>query len=458
MPSLAIHPITAALLLVLMSAAAAGCQRYEPRPLDLRAYQRGYLKRGAALGAAPAAELADGLTLAEAETLALLLNPDLRAARLRARVPEVAAMAAGRWQDPELSFDVLRVLAGVPHPWILASGLAFTVPLSGTLAADRAAAWAASDAAWAEAALQEWRLVNDLHERWLRWSGAAAEAALLAEHLEQLEAAAEAAERLAEAGEVPASEAAALSLEVLTLRTELEQRRAAADAQRGALLATLGLVPEAPVELTPTLVVPGPVLPRGRWREVLLNHPALTVVAANYQVAEHELRREVRRQYPDLSVGPLAEREEGRSRLGAGVAAPLPLWNRNRRAIAEAEARRELARAEAEAALEALMHRLESLAQAWQAAAARREALEGRLEGAAEAHVRQVRALLNAGEADPAALRDALGQQLEVGLAAAQARVEEAVLAASLRRLVEPTRPAAIPAEAPQTQPAEVPE
>src|SRR5436190_19028903 len=94
--------------------ALAGCQSYAPQPLDFGAHADAWGRRdvaggdvaafarrlSAARGAASTFDAADGLTLDEAEVVALFFNPALRQARLKARIPAIAAAEAGRWQDP----------------------------------------------------------------------------------------------------------------------------------------------------------------------------------------------------------------------------------------------------------------------------------------------------------------------------------------------------------------------
>ena len=54
------------------------------------------------------------------------------------------------------------------------------------------------------------------------------------------------------------------------------------------------------------------------------------------QCAEAALDAEIRRQYPDLKLGPAYANEEGLDRLGFTAGLTVPLWNRNRKNIAEA--------------------------------------------------------------------------------------------------------------------------
>src|SRR5690606_27549289 len=73
----------------------------------------------------------DGLTLPEAEAVALFFNPHLRVARLEAGVELATAEQAGRWQDPELHVEGGWILGGMPNPWFVGAGVSFTIPLSG---------------------------------------------------------------------------------------------------------------------------------------------------------------------------------------------------------------------------------------------------------------------------------------------------------------------------------------
>ena len=88
----------------------AGCQQYQRRPLDLEAHTAAWKARD--VSAEPVADYAhrlmgtdtkqaeqfdpsDGLSLDEAEAVALYFNPALRVARLQAKVPLVGAQESG---------------------------------------------------------------------------------------------------------------------------------------------------------------------------------------------------------------------------------------------------------------------------------------------------------------------------------------------------------------------------
>ena len=109
---------------VVLPMALLGCQSYEPAPLDRAAHRAAWHDRVlsaeglsafvASLDRAPAhptseLDLADGVSLLEGQLVALVYNPDLRLARLALEGAEAGAPHAGRWVDPILQLDVLRI-------------------------------------------------------------------------------------------------------------------------------------------------------------------------------------------------------------------------------------------------------------------------------------------------------------------------------------------------------------
>ena len=77
-------------------------------------------------------------------------------------------------------------------------------------------------------------------------------------------------------------------------------------------------------------------------QENLLRHPALLAAMANHDTSEAELKREIRKQYPELTLNPGFDHEDGNSKLVLGVGVSLPLWNRNQSAIAGATSERNI--------------------------------------------------------------------------------------------------------------------
>ena len=83
---------------------------------------------------------------------------------------------------------------------------------------------------------------------------------------------------------------------------------------------------------------------------------------AAHSTSEAELQREIRKQYPELSVGPGFEHEDGNSKVGLGIGINLPLWNRNQQGIAEASAERNIKEYDAVQTWRQLMQQSVSLA------------------------------------------------------------------------------------------------
>lgn len=112
------YPSRPALIAALSGAAVvlAGCQSYQSSPLDLAAHRdgwhartpgdepvRAFAERLAESGESAAFDLSDELTLAEGEIVALVFNPDLRLARLRAGISTATAEHAGLWDETRCS-------------------------------------------------------------------------------------------------------------------------------------------------------------------------------------------------------------------------------------------------------------------------------------------------------------------------------------------------------------------
>lgn len=416
-----------------------GWRARSPRAQGVRAYAASL--EGLNPGRRGAFDATDGLTLEEAESVALVFNADLRVARLRARVPLAGAHEAGVPEDPRLELDFLHIVRSIATPWILASAVKVTLPLSGRLGRERDRAFAEADAALRAAHLAEWSLVVGLREAWNRWSATGERIALLESHLVRVDAVLAIALAQREAEQIGAPQARVLEIEQVTRTGELDALRLLHERELLGLKALLGLVPEADVELVPSFS-PDPAyldldVERAQLRAVNLE---LALARAEYRAAHQALRHEAAQRFPDLEIGPLLESEEGVERLGAGAGISLPLWNRNRRAIAEACAARAAARAAYQARYEDLVARL-SVSRAECQATARRSAwLREQVAPMADLQLEDVQRLGELGDMDVLILKDALSSVLETKLQLLEARIERSLASNRRRALVEPLR------------------
>lgn len=354
----------------MLLAFSGGCRSYEAAPLDPPAHSEAWRARtpfdepvrefaeriALARGEESTAfDPSDGLSLSEAELVALVYNPDLRLARLRAGVAAATAEHAGLWDDPEFTIDVLRITESVSNPWVITPGLAITIPISGRLEAEKSRADAAMRAELSGIVEDEWRIRRDLAIAWSEWSAARLRLEEQQRLLDSIGSMVATADRLAGVGEIPRTEASLFAIERAQRGYQRRRLAGEVDEAEQRVRAIMGLSPDAPLAFVPSLapgVVPGdaPGEAQSAW-----NHPALARLREEYEVAERTLLREIRKQYPDLTIGPLYESDEGQSRVGFLGAIPIPIFNANRQGIAEAEALREVARAAFETEYERLI-------------------------------------------------------------------------------------------------------
>lgn len=357
--------IRGSLALLSLSLALSGCQSYEPRPLDPEEHRERWLDRSPQSDGVvefarrladdglpvPDYDPSDGVSCAEAELIALVFNPELRLARLRAGVAAATAEHAGLWDDPEFSIDVLRIAESVSNPWVITPGLAFTIPISGRLEVEKSRADAGLRAELIRVAEEEWRIRHEVRQTWLAWSAALLRSQEIDRLIESMAGLTESTTRLAEVGELPRTEAGLFIIERAKRRQERGRLEGEAAIARHRLLMVLGLSPGAPLEFVPSIEIPESA---AADRDVASSSLQLRRLREEYEVAEHVLHREIRKQYPDLTIGPLFERDQGQSRIGFLGAIPIPVLNANRQGIAEATAERELARAVYETTVEHL--------------------------------------------------------------------------------------------------------
>ena len=430
-----------------------GCQSYEPKPLDLEAHKNAWRLRTPGdesvrtfvdsldADAEPAAEAfdpADGLSLEEAELVALIYNPDLRLARLRAGIAEATAQHAGRWEDPEFSIDVLRITESVSNPWFISPGLAITIPVSGRLDAEKSLADARSASALEAIAESEWRIRTEVRTAWAEWSATRFLLKAQENLLDSVSSLADAAGQLAESGEMMRTEAALFAIERAQRESEVASTHGALREQEFTLRALLGLAPDAPVEFLPSINASTDDPQANALDSASQRNLTLARLRADYEAAENALRLEIRKQYPDLTLGPLYESDQGESRIGFLGAIPIPILNANRQGIAQAEARREFARAEFETHFERLANTLSSVQARLDALGTERTNLEDELVPLVDRQLEDARELLALGEGGGLVLLESLSRAQSAKQRLIEVRLEQASAAAQLQFLIGP--------------------
>ncbi len=446
-------PLLAAAVVTFLS---VGCQTYERKPLDLAEHSDAWHARSPV--SQPVLEFAsqldeqsdrpttfdpsDGISIAEGEVIALVFNADLRLARARAEVAAATADNAGLWEDPVFQIDVLRITESVANPWIVSPGLALTIPLSGRLEAEKDRADAAVQAELYRVAEAEWNVRLQLRRTWARWSALQLRIDETRALLDGLDSLVASTSRLAEAGELVRTEAALFAIERLQQRTKLRRFEGEATEVELGLRMQLGLAPEAPVTFVAALHVDDLLV--NASADVAVTNLTLARLRAEYEVAEQSLRRAILKQYPDLTIGPAYESDEGQSRVGFLGAIPIPILNANRQEIAETTAARALARAEIETMYERTIGALAAVRVRAQSLADQRTAIEMDVIPLVDAQLKDARQLLQLGEGGALVLLESLTRAQDTKLELIDLRLRQVVTASEFDMLVGPKLPTTI--------------
>ena len=430
--------------------ALAGCQTYEPQVANLESHKKDWEERqptnesvrkfAKRLGETTYHKRSfnprDGLSLGEAETVALVFNPDLRIARLRAGVAKATAEHAGLWDDPQLSIDVLSIRQSIPDPWFVGSSLAFTIPVSGRLKVEKARANAAMLAELERVAESEWKVLRDLTDGWLEWSADNYKLRQTEAILARLDSVVTSTSRLSETGELPRTESALFQIERASRRTERDRLKASIEEREQKLRSLMGLSPNAPLSMIPTLSARSLDTDRTEPDE---NHPTLARLRREHEVADKKLHEEIKKQYPDITFGPAAESDEGQSRIGFVGAIPIPILNSNKGGIAEARAEREVALAVYETEYERMIGRIAALRAQLSGVQSRRATLHQTLVPLVDRQVADANQLLRLGEGESLVLLESLLRANEAKIQLIDLQLEDAQVRNEFRYLLGPS-------------------
>ena len=410
----------------------AGCRTYAPAPIDWSREASEW--NGSATNRIP-------LTLETARQLALVLNPDINALRLARQSASRKALASGWWEDPSFNLDALRVLRGGAHPWLLGSGLSFTLPVNGVPGIEAKAAQAYAHADALAVTVAERTLLAEVERAWnacrINQHCIAAQHAYkerLLDRERQIRA-------LIAAGELPKAEGDRVAQERIKLDLECLCCGAEAVTQKHTLLRLLGLHPAAPFDIVSDDADGAQPAPPSVIADLdLIRHPRVQEKLARLKATEEDLRAEIRRQYPDIEAGPLWEHEDGGANMGASIGFNLPLWNRNRLGIAEAEGGRDATRLEALNEWRGLVTELHEARAILQVAETKERGMRETLLPEAQASAERTERLFAQGEADVLAVlaADETVYTVQESLLTVQQELAEARIRIDLLRVEKP--------------------
>jgi len=189
-----------------------------------------------------------------------------------------------------------------------------------------------------------------------------------------------------EAGDIDRSELMGARLLEQQARFEFEEAAGASEKAQIHLAVSTGLasngLDNVEIDVSAFETIPEEIPAADARRSALLNRADILGALATYAASESALRLAVAGQYPDIDLGPGYEYDQGDNKWAIGFQWTLPLLNRNRGPIAEAEAKRRTAAAEFTALQSTVLGDIESAAVVFRADRRRVTAADEMLEQA----------------------------------------------------------------------------
>lgn len=418
-PAVAARPAAALLASAVLLCGAGACVPYAPRPLPAQQLAHDFEARSledpglrAELDARLPARHGDWPRArwdrADLLVAALRFNDGLAESRAAARVAASAVRSARAWPNPAISPLLLEYanqhdssplwLYGLATDFLVDVGVKRRARLARAALVARDGEYQLAESLWRTRAALRRALADLLFTR--------REVTLLegiaADRADQLAMV----RRRLELGAVARGDLDRIVGDAALEQQRLADARRRSSAAQAALAASIGVPAKALAEATlawdelETPLPPEPqLLVRARDEALLSRSDVLAAVTA-YAIAESELRLEVARQYPDVHIGPGYTYDHGVHRLQFNLAFVVPLLNRNRGPIAEAEARREQAGAHLEAVVASASADLDEALRQWELARSRVSEAHGPLyENAARIYAATERSF-NSGASD----------------------------------------------------------
>lgn len=365
--------------------ALAGCVAYQPADLPSRpasdpsaadlSAEALRLKRDD-MASLPV-DLSGPLTPNQLGLIAVLANPDIRAQRTRLGVADAQVFDAGLLPDPQFSFSLDHPVSGEGLINAVAAGLGMDTSSLYARSLKQRGARATREQVRLDVAWQEWQVAGKARLAAARVQGLEQSFDLAKNASALADSALERTLRAVARGDLSASDLEARRLAAADASDRARTVERDLQAARFELNATLGLSPDVMI----TLAAPGEragAAPEaaGLIEQAYTQRLDIAALRAGYEAQDAGLRSALLMQYPRLNLSLNAARDTGAVRTnGLAVSFDLPLWNRNRGAIALEEATREQLRAEYEARLFAMRSEIAALVGAYAVGVRQRDEL-----------------------------------------------------------------------------------
>jgi outer membrane protein, heavy metal efflux system len=404
--------------------ALTGCVKYHARPLDPPRSEQLFRARSledpglrAFLNRAnwPPARLG----LNDLAAVALYDNPDLDVARARLRTTRAALLTARARPNPSLSVGAGWASSPESH-LVFHFDPALTLETAGKRGWRILQSEKLAEAARVEVAEAAWRVRSRVRAAWVDYLMALRSLDVLRGEREVRGEMAAILETRLSVGEAARPDLQIARTALISVGVETRAAETSVGEAAAALASAAGLPSLPAIDTGPPPAPPAALPLAGVQKAGILNRADIRRSLLEYAAAEAGLRLEIANQYPDIDLSPGYGFDEGHHKITFGPAFKIPLFNRNRGPIAEAEARR----AEAEARFDALQARaigeMETALARYNGALKELADAEQRLVRIQQTRESAMRRAVQAGEEDRLALA---GVRVE-GAVAARARLE----------------------------------
>ena len=412
---------------IITLASLQGCQSYRAAPIDLNDFSQQWEKRSltdeslvefansllAQQLAQASFDVTDGVSLAEAQLISLLFNPQLSKDRLESRLPLTRKKRSALFPDPEIELDFEPITEAMDEKWLLNAQIGFVLPIFFRVRTEMEKIDSEYQVEVLSLLNAEQQTLSRVHDLWVQLYAIEKKQQVLKDHLSGLEDVIEqAGQSLSLSGGMSAADVQSLALEAAAIKTDLLTLREQWVEHFVALANEMGVKADASLRFQFAMPTANSAVPKAQWQTILVaNDAELQVAKAHYQVAERNLELEIKKQYPDLVIGPIYQ--EGESQLGLNLSSLLPIWNRNLPAIEGARITRQAARKELERVYQQKINTLQGIDQKLSVLEERERFFNERLAPMIDQQFENIWQSIQLGTANVLLLQDALRQRLE---------------------------------------------
>lgn len=279
---------------------------------------------------------------------AFYFRPELDEARAAAEAAATGQQIAAERPNPQIQPNIGYDTTTAP-PWIPGVGLTIPIETAGKRRARVAVAGQAYQAAEHRIVSTAWQVRVKVRRTMLAFVAARRSEEILGRQAALQERIVQLLQKQLDAGAISPFELTQARLAALNARLAVDQARLQRASAGAALADAIGISPLAFDQIASSIAdedISAMQIPDATaQRQALVSRSDILAALADYETAQASLQLEVRRQYPDVSLGPGYLLDQTDNKFTMIPTITLPLLNRNRGEIAHAAAIREQAAA-----------------------------------------------------------------------------------------------------------------